>query len=275
MSQLYALASAMLYGVADFSGGLASRHFAPWRVVAWSQLIGSLLLLPAIVIVGWTGVTTSDLVFGSIAGLAGVVGVYALYRALAEGTMSIVSPMTATLTAVIPLTIGLLQGESLTTPQWVGIAAALVAIVLVVATPQSGPVSKSVIGHTLLAAFAFATFFVVLGQTSTDSGLVPLVGARLASLPIAFFAAWRLGVVAVPRGRPAVPVAVAGAFDMGANIAILLALQTGPLGLNTVIVSLYPAFTVIAAIAVIRERPRPVQVVGIVFALLAVALLAL
>lgn len=275
MSQFYALASAALYGVADFSGGLAARHYAPWRVVAWSQLIGSLLLLPSLIVVGWTDVTRSDMVFGSIGGLAGVVGVYALYRALAEGTMSIVSPLTASMTAVLPLLVGLLLGDAVTATQWIGIAAALAAIVLVVAAPRSGPVSTSVIVHAMLAALSFASFFVLLGQTNDASGLWPLIGARAVSLPIAFILAARVASAAPPRGRPALPVAIAGLFDMGANVAILVALQTGPLGVNSVISALYPAFTVLAAVIVVRERPRPLQLVGILLAFAAIALLAL
>jgi drug/metabolite transporter (DMT)-like permease len=61
---------------------------------------------------------------------------------------------------------------------------------------------------------------------------------------------------------------------MGANIAILLAVQRGPIGVNAVLGSLYPVFTVAAAVIFLRERPTTMQTAGIGLAVLAIIALA-
>ena len=106
MSQILAVISSALYGAADFAGGVATKTVSSWRVVAWSQIFGVALLIVTLPLIGYESVPAADLGWGALAGVAGVVGVYALYRALAEGTMSIVSPATASLTALLPLIVG-------------------------------------------------------------------------------------------------------------------------------------------------------------------------
>ena len=275
MSQLLALASSVLYGAADFAGGIAAKTVSSWRVVAWSQVFGFGLLVVAVPIVGYERVPVADLGWGAAAGIAGVIGVYALYRALAEGTMSIVSPATAALTAVLPLVVGLLLGERITATQWLGILIALGAITLVVYAPTDGAPSRSVIVHALIASIGFAAFFIVLNQTSEDSGLWPLIAARSVSIPLALTLAAVTATASIPGRASLRPVIIAGVADMAANITVLLSLQTGPLGVNTVLIALYPAFTAIAAVIVLRERPSKPQLAGIALALLAAALLAL
>ena len=275
MSQLLALASSVLYGAADFAGGLATKSVSSWRVVAWSQVFGFGLLVVAVPIVGYERVPVADLGWGAAAGIAGVIGVYALYRALAEGTMSIVSPATAALTAVLPLVVGLLLGERITATQWLGILIALGAITLVVYAPTDGAPSRSVIVHALIASIGFAAFFIVLNQTSEDSGLWPLIAARSVSIPLALTLAAVTATASIPGRASLRPVIIAGVADMAANITVLLSLQTGPLGVNTVLIALYPAFTAVAAVIVLRERPSKPQLAGIALALLAAALLAL
>ena len=275
MSQILAVISSALYGAADFAGGVATKTVSSWRVVAWSQIFGVALLIVTLPLIGYESVPAADLGWGALAGVAGVVGVYALYRALAEGTMSIVSPATASLTALLPLIVGLLLGEQISSIQWLGIVLAIGAIILVVYAPTDAAPSRSVVILVLVAAVGFATFFIVLNQTSEDSGLWPLIAARSVSIPLALVLAAFTSTAAIPRGTSLRPVTIAGVADMAANITVLLALQTGPLGVNTVLISLYPAFTAIAAVIVLRERPSRQQIVGIVLALAAAALLAL
>jgi drug/metabolite transporter (DMT)-like permease len=274
MSQILALASAALYGLADFSGGLASRRTAMWKVVAWSQLLGLPLLVAGLLVVEASEVTTRDLVFGALAGILGLLGIAALYQALAKGSMSIVSPITGTLAALIPVVVGLALGEVVSDRQWVGIACALLAVVLVTYHRTATSLTAQVLMLSIVSALWFAAFFVALDQTSVDAGLWPLVAARVVSVPTAFAIA-RLRSNASPPDRSVFPiVAVAGFADMAANVAILLALQRGSLGTTSVLSSLYPVFTVLAAVVVLREHPNRVQWTGIGLALIAAVLLA-
>jgi drug/metabolite transporter (DMT)-like permease len=59
-----------------------------------------------------------------------------------------------------------------------------------------------------------------------------------------------------------------------ANVAMLLALQASMLSLASVLISLYPAATVALAMVVLKERVTAWQVVGMVLALGAVAMIA-
>lgn len=273
MSQLLALASAALYGFADFSGGLATRSTASWTVIGWAQVVGLPILAFGLLIVDAPSVTASDLAYGSIAGIMGLLGIASLYEALARGSMALVSPITGALVALIPVIVGLSLGESLTSVQWVGVTLAILAVVLISSAGGSGKLDTRTLGLAVVAAVWFATFFVVLDRTTPDAGLWPLVAARSVAIPSAF------AIAAVTRSnlRPApsaiVPIVVAGTLDMAANISILLALQSGPLGTGAVLSSLYPAFTVLAAVFVISEVPTRRQWVGVALALLAAVLL--
>lgn len=274
MSQLLSLATAALYGVADFSGGLASRKMALWGVLAWSQLFGVPLLLLTLIIIDAPAISGGDIALGAVAGVLGLLGIAALYSALARGSMSIVSPITGSLAALIPVVAGLALGELLTRRQWFGVGCALAAVILVAWDRSASHAPASVIGLSVLAAIWFAAFFIVLDQTSADSGIWPLVAARSVSIPIAFAVAL-VRRSAAPPSRAVLPfVAFAGLADMAANVTILLALQSGPLGVSAVIASLYPAFTVLAAIVILKEQPNRMQWLGIGMALVAVALLA-
>lgn len=273
VSQFLALTSAVLYGIADFSGGLASRSMRPVGVAAWSQLLGLPLLFLGMLTVPADEVARSDLLFGALAGVFGIIGIVALYGALAAGTMSIVSPLTSALTALIPVLWGLLSGESITSLRWLGIMLAVAAVALVASERERARVSAAVVARAVVASIGFAAFFIALDQTSEASGLWPLVSGRLVSIPLAFAVAVFAGAAAAPARRLLAVVGVAGTGDIAANIAVLLALQRGPLGISVVLTSLYPAVTALAAVLFLHERPTVLQRVGIVLALCAAVVL--
>jgi len=247
---------------------------ALWGVVAWSQLFGVALLGLTLILVDAPAISAGDVALGAVAGVLGLLGIASLYAALARGSMSIVSPVTGSLAALLPVAAGLVLGEVLSTQQWVGVGCALAAVILVAWDRSASHAPASVIGLSVLAAVWFAAFFILLDQTSADSGIWPLVAARSVSVPLAFAVALIRRSGAPPRRAVLPIVAFAGLADMAANITILLALQSGPLGVSAVIASLYPAFTVLAAILILKEHPNKLQWLGIGMALLAVVLLA-
>lgn len=275
MSQFLAIVSAAFYGVADFSGGVASRSIAAWRVTAWSQLSGVGLLLIGLLAIDAPSIKGQDLLYGAVGGLLGLLGVAMLYMALAAGTMSVVSPITGTLAATFPIAWGLISGETISRAQWFGIALAIVAVVLITRSGSETRITRAVLVQAVAAAVGFGLFFIALGQTSETSGLWPLAAARGASVPVAFVVAGFYRSASLPP-RSLLPIVVfVGLTDMAANLAGLLALQMGPLSINSVLMSLYPAFTVLAAIVVLRESPSTIQRVGIATALVAAVILAI
>jgi drug/metabolite transporter (DMT)-like permease len=273
-----ALASAVVYGTADFLGGLASRKASVFGVVAVSQLAG---LIALIALLPWLGGPTGfvDLAWGAASGLAGATGLVIFFRTLARGVMSVVAPVTAVTAAAVPVLVGLLGGERIGVVAGLGILLALVAVVLVsaegglAALRAARPAS---IPPALAAGAAFGVFFVFLDRTGDDTGLTPLVAARLASVALVVAIALA-GRKPLSVARAALPlVLISGVFDMAANALFLLATQQdAQLAIVGVLASLYPVSTVVLAQVVLRERLMPAQLAGLASAFAAVVLITL
>ncbi len=278
MAVVLALASAVVYGAADFLGGLASRRTSVFGVVAMSQVIGLVALLA---LLPWLGgpVDAADLGWGAASGLAGAAGLMIFFRTLARGVMSVVAPVTAVTAAAVPVFVGLLGGEAIGVRAAVGIALALAAVVLVSA--ESGlsalrTARPAALAPALLAGSMFGLFFVLLDRTSSEAGLTPLVTARLASVALVVAIALA-GGQSLRVTRAALPlVALSGIGDMSANALFLLATQAdGQLAITGVLASLYPVSTVILAQILLRERLVGAQVAGLFSAVAAVVLITL
>ncbi len=271
------LAVAVFYGAADFCGGLATRRASALAVVVWSQAAGLLVLLAALPFV--PGVfSPSDLVVSLVCGVCGTLAVGLLYRGLAIGVMGVVSPITAVLCAALPVAWGIGRGERPAALALVGIAFALVAVVLVsAATPASAQPTAPLAGtaakrrgrippgipEALGAGVAFGIFFIALAQAHRDAGLYPLLGTRVISMLLLLG-----GACALRRplrvARPGLPtIALCGALDMGANVLYILAAHAGALSIVAVLSSLYPAATVALAGLVLRERLVRAQWAGV------------
>jgi drug/metabolite transporter (DMT)-like permease len=273
-----ALASAVVYGAADFLGGLSSRRASAFGVVAVSQVVGLLALL---VLLPWLGgpVGPSDLAWGAAAGIAGAAGLVIFFRTLARGVMSVVAPVTAVTAAAVPVLVGLLGGNRIGPWAAAGIVLALAAVVLVSADGGLSALRAArpaSLAPALAAGAAFGLFFVLLDRTSQDSGLTPLVAARLASVACVVVVALA-GRQSLKVGRAALPlVALSGVGDMTANALFLLATQQeGQLAITGVLASLYPVSTVVLAQVLLRERLAAAQLAGLGTAVAAVALITL
>jgi drug/metabolite transporter (DMT)-like permease len=276
---LLALATAVVYGTADFLGGLAARRVRALLVVGWSQLAGWVLVVVLAVVVGGTA-TPADLAWGAAAGVVGTAGLSVFYRALAEGSMSVVAPVTAVCAAAVPVLAGLAGGDAVSGWALVGVALALPAVGLVATERGARPgrgAAGSVVG-ALLAGTAFGAMFVLLHKTSPGSGLWPLVGSRGASAVLAaalLFARPSLRRRGLLLPRSTVPLVLgAGIADMTANVLYLLAVRQGELAVVGLLSSLYPVSTVVLAAVVLRERLSRLQLAGVGGCALAVALIA-
>ncbi|SDX58946.1 EamA-like transporter family protein [Modestobacter sp. DSM 44400] len=277
MAVVLALASAVVYGMSDFLGGLSSRRASAFGVVVLSQAVGLVALL---VLLPWPGpARPADLAWGAAAGLAGAAGLVVFFHTLARGVMSIIAPVTAVTAAAVPVVVGLLSGNSIGPWAAVGIVLALVAVILVSAEGGLSALRTArpaSLAPALVAGAAFGIFFVLLDRTSADSGLTPLVAARLASVFLVVAIAV-VGRQSLRVGRPALPlVALSGVGDMTANALFLLATQQdGQLAITGVLASLYPVSTVVLAQVLLRERLATAQVTGLGTAVAAVVLITL
>lgn len=273
---LLALGSSLAYGCADFLGGLGARKAHVLRTVmiaAPASLAVELLLWPFL----GASFSADALAWGAASGIASAAAFALLYRTLAMGPMNVLSPVTALVSAMLPVGVGLLQGEHLGAAGLVGLPLALVAVVLVSAGHGAGSARPS--RAALLLAFgaggAIALQLIFLHQAPSDSGVAPLIIGRAVSSAIILAAAGlmyrRLG-----SERPAYAMSTAaGVLDSMANLLFLLAARSGDLTVVAVITALYPAGTVLLARSVLAERIRRGQLVGLGAAAVAVSLLAL
>lgn len=270
-----ALVAAALWGVGDFLGGFASRRAPVLVVLLWSQVAGLIGLVVWVVVAAEARPAPGSLLAAAGAGLAGVVGLGCLYRGMAIGAMGIVAPISAT-APVVPLAVDMARGVTPAALQWVGIGIALAGVVAVSLEPGGrgrAPLAAGA-GLALLAALGFGLFVVGLGEAADESAPWAAGAARAASVTavLVALAASRTG----PRvGLSLLPLVVAvGIFDTGANVLIVLAAVTGPIGIVAVLSSLYPVTTIVLARAVLHERLGPVRVGGGVLALTGAALIA-
>ena len=277
MAVILALCSAATYGVGDFCGGMASRRVAATTVLLWSHLLGLLLLLATAPFVGGDA-GSGDLLAGALGGLAGAIGVGMLYQGLSVGPMSVVAPITALLSGLVPVSVGLVQGDRPSVGAVVGMVAALVAIVLVSAEGggRLRPSDWRGVGFALGAGLGFGVFFVALSYAGDDSGIWPLVAARTASVGVVGSLAL-LGYVsrAAPRGQALAFTTVAGALDAAANVFYLLAIREGLLSVVSVLTALYPVGTILLARVVLKERFASLQRFGMLIAAPAAILMAI
>lgn len=277
MAVLLALASAVLWGGSDFCGGLASRRVSAQAVVLGSQAAG---LVPLLVLLPWLGGSASagDWVLGVAAGACGGAGLVIFYRTMAGGVMSVVAPTTGVCAAAVPVLTGLALGERIGAAAAVGIALALVAVLLVAAEgglSSLRSVRPAMLVPALVSGVGFGLFFVFLHRTHPAAGLAPLVGARAASVLLIGVAALAVRRSMRVPGRALPIVLLAGLGDVTANALYLVATQHGGLAITGVLASLYPASTVLLAQLVLRERLVRTQAAGLLAAVAAVVLIAL
>ncbi len=243
-----------------------------------SYPVATVLLTVLAVVVGGD-VSVPAVVWGSLCGISQAFGVWWFYAALGSGPISVVSPLTAVLVSAVPVTVGLALGERPSLVAVVGIVLALVAVVLVsrgVADDDSTPhrFTAKVAWLTVGSGLAFGLNFVLISQAPVEAHLWPLVFARVSATTLVVLIALITRSLSVPTGVPLRLALAAGVLDTIANVAMLLALQASLLSLAAVLMSLYPAATVALAMLVLKERVTRWQAVGMVFALLAVGMIA-
>jgi len=265
----------LVYGTADFLGGLASRRNDGMVVTVVSQSFGCIVLGVAVLLWPEVTVESSDLWWGALAGVGGGLGLMCFYPALATGPMSVVAPTTAVCSAVVPLVAGLVLGDRPSGPAMAGVLLALPAIVLVARESGShGRAQPRTVMMAVAAGVGFGWFFIGVSQASEHSGLWPLVGARVASIGMVGLACLLSGRSLRPTVGTTPLVASAGMLDLVANTLYLLAATRGLLSVVAVLGSLYPASTVLLAMWFLHERLSRAQAVGVAMAVGAVALIA-
>ena len=274
MPVILALLSSLVWGLSDFLGGTLSKKRKAVAVIGGSQSFGLLFVsLLAIALQAWTW-NQSVWINGAIAGAMGLLGLVCFYTALATGQMGIVAPISS-LSAVVPVTIGLVQGERPSAMQLTGIVVALIGVILASGPELNGKVDPRPVFLALFAAltFGFCVYFMAKGARINPTMTVTAMRAVQVLLVLVLFLAIRNLGGLVKRDIPML--ATIGASDAGANVLYTFAASLGLLSVVSVLGSLYPIVTVLLAWWIHKERLMRVQYIGIAITFSGVALLAL
>ena len=268
------MGSAAAWGTGDFAGGLAARRAGGMLVTGGAQVVGFLLLLVAAVILRPAAPTFPTLVLGVLGGIAGGLGLAALYRGLGMGAMGLVSAVSGVGGVLIPLAIGILVwGTPIQPMQLAGVACALVAIAAASGATRQG-VDRNALLLGLAAALGFGFWFVFLDRAAEQSQLWALVASRgSASVVVgggALFAGDR------SRLRSVAPlVGLAGMLDVAANGMVVLAFATIPVGIAAALSGTYPLATMILARTVLGEALPRLALVAVALAVIGIGLISL
>ena len=272
------IGTALCWGLADFLGGIRTRRLTLATVLIVSQLTG-LAAIALVVAVGGVEVPSlGDIAPALGAGVCQIAGIAALYRALAVGTMSVISPISASGAAIIPVIVGVTIGERPESLQIVGMGAAFAGVILATRSPepaQGGAGSRHALGLAAIAALGIGGFYVGMDAAVDEANpLWALLAARASAgaLLVAVLVSVRPRLVADRTLLPSL--AAIGLLDVAANACFTLGTETGLLSVVSVLASLYPVATVVLARALLRERLVAVQGAGVAVALAGVAMIS-
>ena len=278
MAVALALLSSLLWGTADFFGGLFTKRMAAVVVVLVSQAIALAMILPTVWLFGGFDDPSGYFWWGVGAGIVGPVGLVSFYWALSIGTMGVVSPIAAT-GIVVPVAWGLFEGEQPSTWQYLGIVIGFIGVVLASGpdAPSGGAEreahTKSIV-LALIAALGFGGSFVCLDGGGEFSIGMTLVVQRSTSVLLMVVPVVAFTRLAGLRWRDLPGLAGVGAGDAAANGAFAWSSTLGLLSVTSVLGSLYPVATLLLARIVLKERLTRLQFFGVGGALFGIVLLA-
>jgi drug/metabolite transporter (DMT)-like permease len=267
-----ALGASLTWGFADFFGPLKGRTLGALRVLVYVQL-GGLVVIALIVAIRGKGPADLAALFAIPAAISGTLGLYAYYRGMAVGAMSIVAPI-AGISAAVPVIFGIATGDRPSLWQWLGIAGALGGVFLASREPGPGSRVAAGVGLALLAAIGFGGYFPPMHEAGHADFWWASLFFRMTSASVI------LGAVAIRRPSLAVepiqvPVlALIGIGDMLGNLLFAAASTSGLVSITSVLASLYPIVTVVLARLVLKERVARSQEAGIALTLAGVALIS-
>ena len=274
MAVIYGLCSAASWGVADFSGGFATRRNNVFAVVILSQIIAGVLLLMVTMALTEGLPAYPQLIWGGVAGVAGSVGIMALYIGLARGRMGIVSSIAAVVTAVIPILFAFFNEGLPPVAKLIGFGFAFVAVWFLTRSEGHTIMQRDEWLFPLLAGIGFGVFFICIDHVSQTAILWPLVAVRVTSILTVLCFVLTRKKIEWPGVKQMPMIAFIGIGDTAGNVFFALATRLGRLDISAVVASLYPAVTVLLAWFILKERLMPRQWIGVGAALCALVLIS-
>ena len=277
MGVLLAVGSAVLYGLADFFGGMLSRRMNYALVALLGQLGGLVATIVTAALLGAATVQASDLGWGALSGVGTGVGMVFLSRAISRSAMSVAVPVSAVTGVALPVLVGVaVVGDRPSLLAWIGIIASVPALWLVSRRPTASGTGTRLPIDALVAGVGIAGQYLALAHPSAAAGLWPLAAGR-ATAALTVLPLLKHSRQAPGQRRPRLGIAALATGTLPAAALTLYALDTREqlLTIAVVLSSLYPVIPVVLAITVLHEHPRAPQIVGFLAAGTAVALITL
>jgi len=277
LSIINGILSALSWGAGDFAGGLATRKLGPYRAVFYGDLLGLLELLVVNAFYRETAPAASSFLLAGIGGMCGSIGLMTLYYSMARGQMSIAAPVSALFAAALPVIVGIFTEGLPTFVHFIGFGLALLAVWLISqgdATNRFHVDRLSDLRLPLLAGLGFGSYFIIMHYATQEisATLWPMIASRsAATVMLLMFVLIRRESFSVQRNVWGI-ILVNAILDVGGNFFYILALRYGRLDISAILSSLYPGATVVLAWFFLKERITRTQWVGILTALLAIAL---
>lgn len=267
------MGSAAAWGTGDFAGGIAARRAGGLLVTGAAQAVGLAFLVLAVAILQPAAPATSTIILGALGGIAGGLGLAALYRGLAMGAMGLVSAVSGVGGVLIPLVVGfVLWGTQIQPLQLAGVGCALVAIAAASGATTRG-VSREALLLAMVAAVGFGLWFVLLARASEHDQLWALVASRgSASVVVGGIALLRAERSALASVAPLV--ALAGILDVAANGMVVLAFATIPVGIAAALSGTYPLATMLLARTFLGEALPRLGLLAVALAVIGIVLIS-
>jgi drug/metabolite transporter (DMT)-like permease len=274
MGVIFGLGSAVAWGAGDFVGGLAARRSGAIAVAAGATVVGFAMLLLILAIVRPALPPAEVIVLGGVAGVAGGLGLAALYRGLSLGSMGLVAAISGVGSVLLPLIVGVwLAGDAIGSMQWAGVAAGIAAGAAASGATLRG-VNAAALSMALVAAIGFGVWYVILDRAAQTHELWALVASRGSSSVVVSGLALARGGARGLRSSWRLVLA-AGALDLGGNAGFVLARGTLPVGIAAALSGLYPIATMLLARGVFGEALPRLGVAAVALAVIGIVLISL
>jgi len=261
------------WGAGDFCGGLISKRYSVYSVVLLAQLIS---VFPLIVLVLWFEKIPQfqDVLFGSLFGLTGSIGLLYFYKGLSQGRMAVVAPLTAMIMSIIPVLMSIAIDGMATELQLIGFVTILMAIWLISSDGRRFTVTVLELRLAVIAGVLMGCACVALDYGTGQTVLGLILVARITSISMLLLYVISRKQWQAPKFEFLPLIAAAGLCDVLGNYFFTTAVLAGRLDVATMVSSLYPVITIALAWLVLKERLQMRQWFGVFSALLAIVLIA-
>jgi drug/metabolite transporter (DMT)-like permease len=276
LAALLALAASFTWGTSNYLAGVETRTRSVWHVTALSQIAAA-----AAAAIGLAAATQSppggwDLFLLIVTGIATAAGLVMFYKALAIGTMSVVSPIIAA-EVLIPVTAGILLGERPGLHAYVGMAVTIAGVVLISRSPQHGThaanARKAVI-LAVLTAVAWGFMLLIYGTTGKENPVWAVFDTRVTSAVVLAGYVLLTGRGLSLKGQNVPVLAAIGILLAAANFLFIVASGIGFLSVTSILGSLSPVVVTAYAQVLLHERLAPRQWAGFVAVFAGIVLLS-